>query len=329
MRKFTFIPLSFAILCSCLPSPGLREAGKRPLKVEFSFGATWLEIYQAMEDMLVEASEASGKKIEFQFRYADNSLEREASNIRRAIGTEPDVLVLMPINAQAILPSIESAHRKGIPVIVYNRQQEKHETVKPEAFIGLDTYNQAYTTAVALFKLMRQERSVPRPVLILGDLNDRNAVNRRRGFVRAAEEFDVRIVAEIESMWDAKKAGENLSGLLDRLPETNAILLSSDFMIGEIRKVLSAKGRWAPRGERNHMYVGAQDGFKEAVPLIREGYIDVDTAFDIRSMSTILVQTIWTIHNGRSPAQEVLLIPGRVLTKSNIDDMKDLWSVRK
>jgi ribose transport system substrate-binding protein len=329
MRKFALISLSAAILCSCLPPAGSREAGTRPLKVEFSFGATWLDVYQAMEDMLVEASEKSGKKIEFQFWYADNSLEREASNIRRAIGNAPDILVLMPINAQAILTSIESAHRKGIPVIVYNRQQEKHESIKPEAFIGLDTYNQAYTTAAALFKLMRQERIVPKPTLILGDLNDRNAVNRQRGFKKAAEEFDVRIAAEIESLWDEKKAGQDLSEVLDRLPGTNAVLLSSDFMIGEIRKVLSARGRWAPHGERNHVFIGAQDGFKEAVPLIRDGYIDVDTAFDIRSMSTILVQTIWTIHNGRKPAQEVLLIPGRVLTKSNIDDMKDLWSVRK
>jgi ribose transport system substrate-binding protein len=329
MRKLALISLSVAILCSCLPSPGSREAGKRPLKVEFSFGATWLDIYQAMEDMLVEASEKSGKKIEFQFWYADNNLEREASNIRRAIGAEPDVLVLMPINAQAILPSIESAHRKGVPVIVYNRQQEKHESVRPEAFIGLDTYNQAYTTAAALFKLMGQERIVPRPALILGDLNDRNAVNRQRGFKKAAEEFNVRIAAEIESQWDARKAGQNLSEVLDRLPETNAVLLSSDFMIGEIRRVLSSRGRWAPHGERNHVFLGAQDGFKEAVPFIRDGYIDVDTAFDIRSMSTILVQTIWTVHSGRAPAQEVLLIPGRVLTRSNIDEMTDLWSIRK
>lgn len=329
MRFLAIMILSSLLLCSCFAAARTHDAAIKPVKVEFSFGAAWLDIYQAMEDMVLEASRDSGKKMEFQFWYADNNLEREASNIRRAIGANPDVLVLMPLNAEQILPSIESAHRKGIPVIVYNRQQEKHDTIKPEAFIGLDTYNQAYTTASGLFKLMRQERVAPRAALVLGDLSDRNAVNRRLGFKKAAEEFDARIVAEIESSWDAKEAGENLSVAMDRHPEINAVLLSSDFMIEEIRKVLAAKGRWAPLGERNHLFLGAQDGFVEAVPFIREGYIDVDTAFDLWSMSTLLVQTIWTVYNGKSPAQEVLLVPGRVLTRNNIDGMKDLWSVRK
>jgi ABC-type sugar transport system substrate-binding protein len=296
--------------------------------VAFSFGAGWLEIYQAMETMLIEAARTSGRGIEFQFWYANDNAEKEESNIRRAISAAPDVLVLMPKNAQHILPMIEAAHLKGIPVIVYNRQQEKHETIKPEAFIGLDTYNQGYTTAVGLFKLMAQDRVYPRPIILLGDLSDRNAINRQRGFRKAAEEFGVLIIAEVETFWDPKRAGENLAAALDARPEANAILLSSDFMIGEVGKALAARNRWSPYGDRNHFYIGSQDAFSEAVPLIKQGYIDVDTAFDIWPMSTTLVQVIWTLHNGGKPALETMLIPGRVLTKDNLDSTDDLWSIK-
>lgn len=306
---------------------GNKENDEKIIEVSFSFGAEWLEVYQAMEDMAIKAANESGRNIKFQFWYADGNLDKEDSNIRKAIASKPDIMVLMPINASSILHHIEAIHRKDIPVIVYNRQQESHLTIKPDAFIGLDTYNQALTTATGLFKLMKEDGVQAETVVLLGDLQDRNALNRRKGFLKAAEEFNIKIVKEIETEWNPKKAAEALNVVLDEYPEINSILLSSDFMITDIMKVLSSRSKWAPYGEANHIYLGAQDIFSEAIPLIREAYIDVDTAFDIWPMSTTLVQIINTLASKQQPAQKVFLIPGRIVTRSNIDSMTDLWSM--
>ena len=314
-----------------IPALGLteRDEPKEAVKVAFSFGAQWLEVYQSMEDMLVAAVKESGSRIDIQFWYANGDSDREASNIRKAIALDPDVLVLMPLNSQDILHHIEAAHRKDISVIVYNRQQEPHDTIKADAYIGLDTFDQAYTTAVALFKLMRQDKSGMKVSIILGDMADRNAINRRNGFLRAAEEMGATIVSEIESYWDAVKAAEGLEKALDKDPQINALLVSSDFMMEPIKNVLMARNRWFPYGERNHMYIGSQDTFSNAIPLIKAGYIDVDTAFDIWPMSTTLAQVINTLSTNIKPGQDVFLIPGRVVTRFNISGMEDLWSLQK
>jgi len=325
-----FVCLSFFPLFST-PALGSQDHGKPKdaVKVAFSFGAQWLEVYQSMEDMLVDAVKESGSRIDIQFWYANADSDREASNIRKAIALDPDVLVLMPLNSQAILHHIEAAHRKGISVIVYNRQQEPHDTIKADAYIGLDTFDQAYTTGVALFKLMRQDKSGMNVSIILGDMVDRNAINRRNGFLRAAEEMGATVVSEFESYWDAGKAAKGLEKVLDKNPRIDALLVSSDFMMDEIKNVLVARNRWFPRGERNHLYIGSQDTFSNAIPLIKAGYIDVDTAFDIWPMSTTLVQVINTLSSGKKPGQDVFLIPGRVVTRDNISGMEDLWSLQK
>ncbi|MBI9105282.1 MAG: sugar ABC transporter substrate-binding protein [Spirochaetales bacterium] len=325
-KKIMFLLFLIIVLSSTIFSLGNQEGDENVIEVAFSFGAEWLEVYQAMEDMALKAADESGRNINFQFWYADGNLDKEASNIRKAIAAEPDIMVLMPISASSILHHIEGIHRKNIPVIVYNRQQESHLTIKPEAFIGLDTYNQALTTATGLFKLMSEDNIQAKTVVILGDLHDRNALNRREGFRKAAEEFDVEIIEEIESYWDSDKAVLGLSAVFDKYPEINSILLSSDFMITDIKKLLSSRNKWAPYGEKNHIYLGGQDIFSEAIPLIRDGYIDVDTAFDIWPMSTTLVQIINTLANKQKPAQNVFLIPGRIVTRRNIDSIKDLWS---
>jgi len=42
-------------------------------------------------------------------------------------------------------------------------------------------------------------------------------------------------------------------------------------------------------------------------------------------MSTTLVQTILAVVRGRELEQNVMLIPGRVITAENIDSQLDLW----
>ena len=331
VRILVFFACLLFIPMNSIPALGLKEQAKpkKAVQVAFSFGAQWLEVYQSMEDMLVAAVKESDSNMDIQFWYANGDSEREASNIRKAIALNPDILVLMPLNSQDILHHIESAHRKDISVIVYNRQQEPHDTIKADAYIGLDTFDQAYTTGVALFKLMRQDRQGMRTSIILGDMADRNAINRRNGFMRAAEEMGATIVSEIESYWDAEKAAQGLDMALDEDSQINALLVSSDFMMDPIKNVLVARNRWFPYGEKNHMYIGSQDTFSNAIPLIQGGYIAVDTAFDIWPMSTTLVQVINTLATNTRPGQDVFLIPGRVVTRSNISGMQDLWSLRK
>lgn len=314
---------SIPLLFSCAKD---RPGNPKRIRVEFSFGAEDIDIYHAMEKFLVRAVANSKQDISISFTYALTSTEKQIAYIRQSIAKKPDILVIMPQDSKAVLPLIGEARAAGVKVIVYNRETDPDPVFSPDAYIGLDTVDQGYTTSLALFTLMKK-RGVPLKVInVMGSQGDRNALNRNEGLRRAAAEMGAEIVAQVPTDWTPAAAESGLDEALRSHPEARAVFCASDCLMDGVEASLRKVGRWEPAGSPRHAYVGSQDVFPNGGRLVRSGYIDVDTAFDIWPMSTMLVQAISTIGNGRTMSQKVFLVPGRVVTAANIDKMEDLWS---
>ncbi len=317
--------LAAVSLSGCLQGETDVEERRRDIDVEFSFGAEDIAIYHAMELLLDRAVAESGRTISVRYSYAYADIEQERRNVRAAIERRPDVLVIMPQDSRIVLDYIRRAEEVNIPVIVYNRAADPHPDIHPSAFVGLDTVDQAYTAAVALFQRMEEEGQRPNVINVMGDLRDRNALNRNAGLLRAAEEAGATILESVRTDWDPQLAEEALREALRRYPEANALFVASDWLMSGVRAALEEAGRWAPHGDPAHIYLGSQDVFPLGAELVRGGYIDVNTAFDIWPMSTTLVQSIVSIVAGDTMSQRIFLIPGRIVTRANIDEMDDLW----
>jgi len=232
-----------------------------PIEVAFSFGAEYIEVYQGMEILLDRAIEESGKAIQVTYYYADKNLELEAENIQEAIRSDPDVLVVMPEDSREIQRSIRAANSAGIPVIAYNRAPEPAQGAVPAAFVGLDTVDQAYTTALVLFRRMVRDEVPLKVINVMGNLVDRNAVNRNAGLHRAAKEVGAEIVDSIETKWEPERAHELLRASLIENPEATALFCASDWLLSGVQEALKAHGRWQPYGHPDHFYIGSQDVF--------------------------------------------------------------------
>ena len=306
---------------------GRASGAARHIRVEFSFGAEDIDIYHAMEASIVKAVQDSRQDISLSFTRAYASTPRQLRNIRDSIAKKPDLLVIMPQDSKAVLPLIGEAHAAGIKVIVYNRQTDPDPSFSPDVYIGLDTVDQGYTTGFALIKRMKQGGVSARIINVMGSPGDRNALNRNEGLKRAAAEMGAAIVAEVHTDWRPEEAESGLGAALAAHPEATAIFCASDWLMSGVEKSLRKIGRWEPRGARSHFYIGSQDVFPNAEPLIRAGYIDVDTAYDIGPMTSILLQAILSMGNGRAMSQDAFFVPGRVVTAANIDTMDDLWSL--
>jgi ribose transport system substrate-binding protein len=300
-------------------------ASIEPITVEFSFGAEDIEVYHGMETLLNRAIDESGRDIRVTYRYAYTDVELEAENIQTAIENRPDVLVVMPQDSIKIQESIRAARRAGIPVVAYNRAPEPMSGAEPTAFIGLDTVDQAYTTALVLFTRMTEDGVPLRVINVMGSLVDRNAINRNIGLIRAAAESGAVIVDSVETDWMPDKAYRLFSESIENHPDARAVFVASDWLLSGVQRALEETGRWYPYGDERHFYLGSQDVFTTGAQLIRSGYVDVATAFDLWPMSAMLVQVILAVARDRELHQTVLLVPGRVITAENIDSQPDLW----
>jgi len=302
------------------------ETSAKPILVGFSFASKEGVIYQAFEDYIKKAGQQSNPKVDFTFTVADADVGKQASNIEDLISQKPDLIVMMPQDSKAIVASIKAAHKAGIPVLTYNRAASPEADEKPDAHVGLDTVDQAYTTAKALFELMKKDGVEPKVINVMGDLRDENAVNRDKGLKKAAEEMGVAIVQDVPTEWNPDKALLGLSAALQAHPEANAIFCASDFLMPGVQAAMERANKWIPYGQSGHMYLGSQDVFPSGAKLLKEKYIDINTAFDIWPMSTAAVDTIIKLVQKKPLENNNILIKGRVFNQENIVNEQNVWA---
>ena len=303
----------------------LKNGTERVINAGLSFASKEDVIYQAFEDYIINAGKVSKPIVRFTFTVADWDTEKQAADIKSLIEKNMDVIVMMPQDSRVIVESIKTTRKAGIPVMTYNRAASPDADERADAHVGLDTVDQAYTTAIALFEMMKRDGITPRLINVMGDLRDENAVNRNKGLKKAAEERGVDIIEGVTTDWSAEKADSGLYEALQEHPDANALFVASDVLMPGVKNTLQKLKKWEPYGIQGHMYIGSQDVNPLGAELLKTKYIDVDTAFDIWPMSTSAVDTIIKLAL-RKPVNRNQLIKGRIFYHNNILTEQNVWA---
>lgn len=160
------------------------------------------------------------------------------------------------------------------------------------------------------------------PLVLVGDLADPNAVQRRLGFMNVIEKYpDVfETPAEINTRWNSDVALSGLEAALTADPDIDFIFTSSDFLFPTIQGVLESRGKWIPAGQPGHVILGGLDGDDGACKLIREGYVDSTGVQDVYLEAELALQGILdAIANGDTQPNAILEDPGFALSQENYD----------
>lgn len=285
----------------------------------------WRSVATMFEADMAALGEKLGKNITVQMVVADGDVGRQNAQIRDLIGLQPAVIFVAPKDSKAIVSSIAAAQAQNIPVVTHIRDSDPEATVRPTTFLGIDAFDQGYSTAKELFEIMKADGVEPKVINVMGDLGDENAVLRSEGLKKAAEEAGAEVVQDVPTGWNPDKALSGLSAAIQANPEANAVFVGSDHLIQGVRTALERADRWAPRGDPKHMYLGSQDVFPIAIEMIEQGYIDANTAFDIGVISKQAAAVVEAILAGEA-VEPSYAMKGRVATAENIAEMPDLWS---
>jgi len=306
-------------------------SGGKTIKI----GITWAHkndsLFYGMEKAIKSNMEAKMgsygiSKIVWVDIIANDDAKKQATDIQDLITQKCDMIISYAFDSTAIGTSIQAARAAGIPFVMWDRDADP-KTTQPDAFVGLDTTAQAYTTGVALFKKMKEVGITPTDVIsVVGDLADQNALNRIAGLKKAADEYGVAIKQEVPSEWNADKALSGFSAAFLANPNCNTVFVASDFIFTPIQSVLEQAGKWIPNGKPGHVWIGSQDVFPPALQPIRDGYIDFDGAYDLDAMGKALAPIALDLLNGKKPAQQKTVVTGVVISKDNVDTAPNLWT---
>ena len=329
----TALPLCL-LLAACVNGPEeSRTQHAGPIRIGFSMDTLKEERWQRDKEAVEERAKQLGAQLDVQVANGDDAVQTKQADNMLTKGV--DVLIVAPHNGEIAASIVEAAHRKGVPVVAYDRLIRNCD---------VDLYVSHQVERIGEMQADYALKHVPKGnyVLIGGSPADYNAILLRKGQMNilkpAIDRGDVKIISDQYAReW---KAEEALRITEDALTKTGnniqAIVASNDGTAGGAVSALEAAGI------AGKVLVTGQDAQKDAVQRIVKGtqtmtiykpirelaFDAVDAAIKLAKKEPVDAKD--KINNGKKDVPSILLAPVSV-DRSNVDStvIKDGYHKRE
>lgn len=319
-RQFTLASL-LAIASASGLTTAVRAEGGKTIAVLFDglYSEFWVAGMQIIKDDL--------KKRGFDIFEAisDQNDSKQFEQVKAAIAKKVDGIIIVQTDSNAVIPAIRAANAANIPMVHFNRPPAKTDAFS--VAIQADNQKIAYDAVKYACEVAAKTGKKHQAAILIGDLGDPNAIQRRDGFDAAVKEHTdvIEVVARIPTQWNADTAFAGLTNALQANPDISFLFTSSDFMIPQIQQALEAAGKWGKIGEDNHVIFTGFDGFPSAYQLMKDGYMDADGVQNLFLETKLAIQAILDLQAGKK-VDRLLIDPGFVITQDNMATKKDeMW----
>lgn len=256
---------------------------------------------------------------------SDRDDSKQYEQVKAMIARGVDGIIMVHTDANAAIPAIREANKANIPLVSFNRPPAKSD-VKSIAVIA-DNYDISKKTAERMVDIARQRGGKYKAAILIGDLGDPNAIERRDGFEDAIKENTdiIDVVARIPTKWDSNKAYSGLQNAFQAHPDINFIFVSSDFLLPQAQQILLLNDLWHPLGHEKHVIMGSFDGDGGAYELLEKGYLDADGVQDVFWASNAAVEAIRKVNEGET-VKARLIDQGHVVDITNLEQLREkMW----
>ena len=336
MRKALAVACLLAASCVNAPqetSTSTPTTTAGPVRIGFSMDTLKEERWQRDKEAVEQRAKEVGAQLDVQVANGDDAVQTKQADNMLTKGV--DVLIVAPHNGEIAASIVEAAHRKGVPVIAYDRLIRNCD---------VDLYVSHQVVRIGEMQGEYALGHVPKGnyVIIGGSPADYNAILLHKGQMNVLEPAikrgDIKIVSDQYAReW---KAEEALRLTEDALTKTGnnvqAIVASNDGTAGGAVSALEAAGL------AGKVLVTGQDAQKDAVQRIVKGTqtmtiykpikqlaIDaVDAAIKLAHKQPVDAKD--KVNNGKKDVPSILLAP-IVADKANVDAtiIKDGYHTRE
>lgn len=250
---------------------------------------------------------------------------KQYQQVQSMIQRGVDGIIIIHTDDKAVLPAIRLANQSNVPMVHFNRAPVPSDAYS--VAIIADNRKIMRETCEALLSLARQRKQKAKAVLLVGDLRDANAVQRRAGFEDALGENPgvVDEVVQVATEWNADKAFSGLVNALQAHPDVDMLVSSSDFLTPQIEQALKLVGKWKRSGEPGHILAASFDGDANAYAKLAEGYLDCDGVQDLNYEVTVSFNTLERLWKGEK-LPKIVVDPGLVVMRTTLNDQRErMW----
>lgn len=305
-----------------------RGGGETQPTICFAFQDLETEFWVAAHEAICETLRAKGFRV--LERNANQDANRQLEQVRDAIAQDVDGIIIIPQDGESAVTIVGEANRAGVPIAVFNRPPANKSN--PALVITADNEKIAEHAVAYMAKVAARLGRKMTPLIMVGDLGDGNAIDRRQGFYNVIDKHpDIfKKPIEVPTKWDAATALANLEAAMQTVPDVDLIFTSSDFMYPQIRAVLEPLGKWKPIGDPGHVILGGLDGDSTAYSLMKAGYVDATGVQDLFFEADAIMDALLdAIQKGEKTPENWMEDPGFALTQENMAEREnDMWGCK-
>jgi len=181
---------------------------------------------------LITLGTSSQTEIDLQIQLIESLIEKNV-----------DALVVVPIDSKALVPVVVKAVKKGIKVINIDIMLDEDllkENGVELTYVGPDNETASKIVGDVLAGKLHKGAKV---ILIEGLSVAENAQQRKQGFLKSIDEYQLQLVASEAADWETDKAELVFEKLFFENPDVEGVMCSNDAMAIGVINVLQKQGK--------------------------------------------------------------------------------------
>lgn len=258
-------------------------------------------------DTLRDEFKAQAGSTGWQVEYLDgkNDGNFQIDQMAEALEKKPDAIVLLSVDSASIVPTVQKANEKGIPIICVNRFPEGGEYMKSYS----DDLEAGRMQGEYMAEKLPQGAKI---VYLKGASGNAAAEGRWEGFKKYCldKRPDVQLVAFADANWSTAEAMRDMSLWVDMFPRIDGVVCGNDGMA--MGAIAALKGA----GRLNGVLVSGVDATDAALSAIRAGEMAQTVKQDAKGQAAGVFKLVQQSIQGQKP-QDVL-VPFTAITKENV-----------
>lgn len=319
-RRFSMGLMAGASALLLLSGAARAEEGKT---VALMFDAFDSDFWITGNSILKSKAEENGWTVLETISNRDQNKQND--QVKAMVERKVDGIIFIPTDNNAAIPAIRTANEANIPIVFFNRPPAPNDN--KYVAIQADNRKIMQQTVQELVDLARAQGGTYKAALMIGDLGDNNAVQRRDGALDILDQNKdvIEVVAQIATEWNADKAFAGLTNAIQANPDINMLISPSDSQDAVIEQVLKTAGKWHKTGEEGHVLFAGFDGDQNGYRLLKDGYMDVNGVQNLFFEADLAYQALEDAWAGKE-VDQMLIDPGFAISQKTLaEKQEEMW----
>lgn len=221
------------------------------------------DLWRKSMDHAMEVEASLHPNVKLTIYNADRKVKKQIQDIEKMIEQNMDVIIIAPYESDSIIPVIEKANRKGIPVIIVDR---KVNTLNYTAFLGADNVELGKLAGKQIVSLSKGNATV---IEIRGESITTPGLERSNGFKQILNKFPgINKISVDADNFNAPNS--KFVKVLDSLPNIDYVFAFNDVIAYNAWKIAKEK---MPNNKIKFIGVDGLNGPNGGIEFVKEGVL--------------------------------------------------------